>query len=69
MGQDSNFFLAMQLGIMDSIGAGIPFFENYVKNIRRVSDKDILRVAQNYLTSIHRTVGILIPKKDRTFKQ
>ena len=69
MGQDSNFFLAMQLGIMDSIGAGIPFFENYVQNIRKVTEKDILRVAQNYLIQNNRTVGILIPKKGQTVNQ
>ncbi len=63
MGKDSNFFQAMQLGRMETIGAGVQFFESYVENIRKVKKEDIQRVAQTYLVQDKRTVGILLPKK------
>lgn len=63
MARDSNFFQAMQLGKVEAIGAGIPFYESYVEQIRKVKKEEIQRVAKNYLTKKTRTVGTLIPEK------
>jgi zinc protease len=62
MGRDSNFFQAMQFGTFETVRAGIPYFEHYVENIRKVTAEDIVRVAQTYLVQDKRTVGILLPK-------
>jgi zinc protease len=61
LGRDSNFFQAMQLGTMESIGAGVHYFETYLDNIRKVTKEDVRRVAKQYLVEDHRTVGTLIP--------
>jgi len=61
LGRDSNFFQAMQLGTMESIGAGVRYFETYIDNIRKVAKEDVQRVAKQYLAEDSRTVGILLP--------
>jgi len=61
MARDSNFYQAMQLGRIETIGAGIPFYETYLDHIRKVTAEDIQRVARKYLISKNRTVGILFP--------
>jgi len=62
MGQDSNFFQAMQIGSAEAVGAGYDYQESYVENIRKVTKEDVMRVAKTYLIEDHRTVGILIPQ-------
>jgi zinc protease len=62
MGQDSNFFQAMQIGSAEAVGAGYGYQESYVDNIRKVTKEDVMRVAKTYLIEDHRTVGILIPQ-------
>ncbi|HTN43174.1 MAG TPA: pitrilysin family protein [Nitrospiria bacterium] len=62
MGQDSNFFQAMQIGSAEAVGAGYGYQESYVENIRKVTKEDVMRVAKTYLIEDHRTVGILIPQ-------
>ena len=66
LGRDSNFFQAMQLGTMESIGAGLTYFESYLDNIRKVTKEDVQRVAKQYLVEDHRTVGILVPLPSKT---
>ena len=61
MGQDSNFFLAMQLGMMETVGAGIQYFETYMERIRAVTREDVLAAARRYLQDDGRTTAILIP--------
>jgi len=62
MGQDSNFFQAMQIGSAEAVGAGYNYQESYVENIRKVTKEDVMRVAKTYLVEDHRTVGILLPQ-------
>lgn len=62
MGQDSNFYQAMQIGSAEAVGAGYEYQESYVDNIRKVTKEDVMRVAKTYLIEDHRTVGILIPQ-------
>lgn len=61
MGQDSNFFQAMQLGTAETVGAGTKYVERFVENIRAVKAADVQRVAKDYLIADHRNVGVLLP--------
>ncbi|MBI3015755.1 MAG: insulinase family protein [Candidatus Tectomicrobia bacterium] len=62
-GRDSNFYQAMQIGILETIGVGYRALESFVPNIRKVTKEDLMRVARTYFTPENRTVGILIPEK------
>lgn len=61
MGQDSNFYQAMLIGRLETIGAGAGYLETYIDEIRKVTAEDIMRIAQKYFTEDRRTVGILVP--------
>jgi len=61
MGQDSNFFEAMELGTAETVGAGIGYVEHYVENIRKVTAEEVQRVAKAYFIEDHRNTGVLIP--------
>lgn len=61
LGQDSNFFMAMELGMAQTVGAGWRYVADFVPNIRKVTTEDILRVARTYLIEDRRNVGTLIP--------
>ena len=61
MGQDSNFYRAMQIGSAEAVGAGYGYQESYVENIQKVTKEDVMRAAQTYLIEDHRTVGTLLP--------
>jgi zinc protease len=63
MGQDSIFYQAMLLGQFETV-AEWSLLERYVKNIRAVDRKDVMRVAKKYFTEENRTVGILVPVKN-----
>ena len=58
--QDSIFSLARQLASYEIV-AGWRYWEVYLPGIRAVTREDVQRVAQKYLTSEKRTVGVLIP--------
>ncbi len=60
MGQDSNFYRAMMLGIYESV-ASWKLLDTYLDNIKKVTPEDVQRVAKKYLTADNSTVGILIP--------
>ena len=53
----------MQLGTMESIGAGVRYFETYLDNIRKVSKEDVQRVAKKYFNANNRTVALITPAK------
>ncbi|MEO5658150.1 MAG: pitrilysin family protein [Nitrospiria bacterium] len=61
LGQDSNFYRAMQIGTAETVGAGQGYLASFVANIRRVTAADVVRVAKTYLGEDARTVGTLIP--------
>ncbi len=63
-GQDSIFGQAMRIGQYES-SARWQLLDSYLARIRSVTAADILRVAKKYLDPDRRTVGILIPKKER----
>lgn len=60
-GQDSNFRQAMLLAQAETVGAGWQQVDRFVEQLRRVTAKDVQRVAARYLVPDARTVGILIP--------
>jgi zinc protease len=61
LGQDSNFYRAMQVGTAEVVGAGREYLDHFVANIRKVAAADVVRVANTYLTQNRRTVGTLNP--------
>jgi zinc protease len=61
LGQDSNFYRAMQVGTAEVVGAGREYLDHFVANIRKVTAGDVVRVANTYLTPNRRTVGTLNP--------
>ena len=62
MGQDSIYVQAMKFGMFEMLG-GWGLMEQYLEGIRKVTQADVIRVAQQYLTEDKSTVGILIPTK------
>ncbi|MFZ5862024.1 MAG: M16 family metallopeptidase [Nitrospirota bacterium] len=63
LGQDSNFYRAMQVGTAETVGAGREYLDHFVANIRKVTAADVTRVAKAYFTADRRTVGTLIPTR------
>jgi zinc protease len=63
--QDSIFGQAMKIGSYEASG-GWRQMDQYIDGIRRVTREDIQRVAREYLDRDRRTVGVLIPTKDKT---
>jgi zinc protease len=64
MGQDSVFYQAMLLGQFETV-ANWRLLEKYVDNIRAVTKEDLQRVARQYFSEDNRTVGILVPLKEK----
>jgi zinc protease len=62
MDQDSIFYQAMLIGIMEIIGDW-KLKDSYLENIRKITAADVIRVAKKYLNEDNRTVGILVPEK------
>ncbi|TAJ92774.1 insulinase family protein [bacterium] len=63
-GQDSVFGQAMRIGQYES-AAGWRLLDSYLTGIRKVTSADILKAAKQYLDPDHRTVGILLPIKEK----
>jgi zinc protease len=63
-GQDAIFGQAMRIGQYES-SAAWRLMDSYLAGIRSVTPGDILRVAQKYLDPDQRTVGTLIPIKEK----
>jgi zinc protease len=62
--QDSIFGQAMKIGYYEATG-GWRRMDDYLDGIRGVSREDIRRVAQQYLERDRRTVGTLVPIKEK----
>jgi zinc protease len=65
LGQDSIFHQAMLVGQLETIGVDHQYLNTYVNNIRNVTAADVTRVAKTYFSERNRTIGILVPEKDR----
>ncbi len=67
LAQDSQFYKAMMLAQYE-IAGGWKQIDEYLPRVRAVTADDVARVAQKYLTTENRTVGVLDPlppSKDR----
>ena len=64
-GQDSVFGQAMRIGRYEST-ASWRLLESYLEGVRKVTASDVLTVAKKYLDPDRRTVGILIPTKEKS---
>ena len=62
-GLDSNFYRAMNIGILESIGKSWKYLNTYVENVRKVTVEDVLRVARKYLSRDNLTIGYLLPEE------
>jgi zinc protease len=63
--QDSIFGQAMKIGYYEATG-GWRRMDDYLERIRNVSREDVRRVARRYLDPDRRTVGTLIPLKQKS---
>ena len=59
--QDSAFYQAMQLGILETVGLGWQTKSQYLDKIQSVSPQQVQQVARKYLTNDQLTVAILEP--------
>jgi len=60
--QDSVFYKAMRLGLLESVALGWPLLEQYVEHLRRVTPEQIRAVARKYLVKDRLTVALLEPQ-------
>lgn len=60
--QDSLFYQAMLLGILESVGLGWELADTYVERIGAVTPEQIREVARKYLVPDHLTVAVLDPQ-------
>jgi zinc protease len=67
MNQDSIFYQAMILAWFEMIGDW-RIKDKYLEGIRKVTPEDVQRVAKKYIIEDKRTVGILIPVKNKNVK-
>lgn len=62
--QDSMFYTAMQIGMLDSIGHDWRLVDTYVDDIRAISADDVQRVAREYFDPGQLTVATLWPEQE-----
>ena len=62
--QDSVFGQAMKIGYYE-IAGGWRQLDGYLDGIRKVTREDIRRVARQYLSADRRTLGTLMPTKEK----
>lgn len=63
--QDSIFGQAMKIGYYEAVG-GWRLMDQYLDGIRNVTRDDIQRVAKQYLDRDRRTVGVLVPVREKS---
>ncbi len=59
--QDSTFYQAMEVGMLDSIGLPWHIKDDYVKKVLAVTAEQVQQVANKYLVDEHLTVAVLDP--------
>jgi zinc protease len=60
--QDSSFYQAMKIGIMETVGLGWETRDEYVERIKAVTAEQVQAVAQKYFIENQLTVAELIPQ-------
>lgn len=59
--QDSSFYRAMQIGILETAGLGWKIKEEYVERIKSVTAEQVQQVARKYFIDKHLSVAVLDP--------
>jgi len=59
--QDSSFYRAMQIGILETLGLGWQVKDEYVAKIKAVTAEQVQQVARKYLIDKHLSVAVLDP--------
>ena len=59
--QDSTFYQAMEIGMLDTIGLPWQIKDEYVEKILAVTAQQVQQVANKYLTDERLTVAVLDP--------
>jgi len=69
--RDSNFYQAMQLGMLETVGLGWQKEDQYVDKVSQVTAEQVRDVARKYLVEDHLTVAYLepLPINEKTGKQ
>jgi zinc protease len=62
--QDSIFGQAMKIGYYE-IAGGWGQMNGYLDGVRKVTREDVQRIARRYLDPDHRTIGTLVPSKEK----
>ena len=62
--QDSMYNMAMQIGMLDSVGHDWSLVDKYVDYIRGITAEDIMRVANKFFDNNQLTVATLWPEKE-----
>lgn len=60
--RDSNFYQAMQLGMLETVGLGWQKADEYVSKINQVTAEQVQQVAKKYLLDDHLTIAYLEPQ-------
>jgi zinc protease len=60
--RDSNFYQAMQIGMLETVGLGWQKADEYVKKVNQVTAEQVRNVARKYLIEDHLSVAYLEPQ-------
>jgi len=60
--KDSVFYQAMEVGVLETVGLGWKYAEQYVDRIRQVTPEQIQQVAKKYFIEDHLTIAVLDPQ-------
>ncbi|MDH5301570.1 MAG: insulinase family protein [Gammaproteobacteria bacterium] len=60
--QDSTFYQAMTIGMLETTGFGWPLVEQYLDNIKAVTPEQVREVARKYFIDDNLTVAVLDPQ-------
>jgi zinc protease len=63
--QDSNYSKAQYTGMFEMLG-GWKLMDTYLEGVRRVKPEEVQAVAKKYFSDNNKTVGILLPLKQKT---
>ncbi|MCD8377199.1 MAG: insulinase family protein [Candidatus Gastranaerophilales bacterium] len=55
--------IATEMGYVFTLTGGVKYYEEYLKNINKVSAEDVKRVANKYLVKTNSAVSVVLPKE------
>ncbi|MEI7840122.1 MAG: pitrilysin family protein [Methylococcaceae bacterium] len=67
--RDSNFYQAMQLGMLETVGLGWQKVSDYAPKLNQVTAEQVRNVARKYLIDDHLNIAYLEPQKMDTLKK